>query len=201
MVSIPALPDHPDAVRALEFVRNHERPAVANHSVRTYLHAVLAARARQMTPGPDYNADLLFYACVLHDIGTTDRHDGPKRFEVEVADAAATFLTEAGFDSAGVDQVWEAIALHTSPQIAERRGPITLLTRLGVRADFSGPGADRSLLEQHYPRLDVERELTDAVVSQAMRQPDKAPNSSWPASLLRAHLAGPDDPDARLKGF
>ncbi|MGI8882088.1 MAG: HD domain-containing protein [Jatrophihabitans sp.] len=201
MVSIPALPGHPDAMRALELVRSHERPAVANHSVRTYLHAVLAARARQMTPGTDYDGDLLFYACVLHDIGTSDSYDGPKRFEVEGADAAAAFLTEAGIAAERVDQVWEAIALHTSPQIAERRGPITLLTRLGIRADFSGPGADRSLLEQHYPRLDVERELTAAVIGQAMRQPDKAPNSSWPGNLLRAHLAAPDDPDARLKGF
>ncbi len=201
MVSIPALPEHANAARALELVRDQERPAIANHSVRTYLHAVLAARSRQLASGTDYDADLLFYACVLHDLGTADPYDGPTRFEVEGADAAATFLTEAGVNAAGVDQVWEAIALHTSPQIAERRGPIAMLTRLGVRADFSVASAERSLVEQHYPRLDVERELADAVVSQALRQPDKAPKSSWPASLLRAHLAAPDDPDARLNGF
>lgn len=201
MVSIPALPEHANAARALELVRDQERPAIANHSVRTYLHAVLAARSRQLASGIDYDADLLFYACVLHDLGTADPYDGPARFEVEGADAAATFLTEAGVNAAGVDQVWEAIALHTSPQIAERRGPIAMLTRLGVRADFGVASAERSLVEQHYPRLDVERELADAVVSQALRQADKAPKSSWPASLLHAHLAAPDHPDARLNGF
>jgi hypothetical protein len=190
MDDLPQLPSHPGAARALAAISAQERPSIANHSIRTYLHAVLSGQRRGLSPGTDYADDLLFYACILHDIGTADAYDGPQRFEVEGADAAAEFLTSEGIDAAGVDQVWEAIALHTSPQIAERRGPITLLTRLGVRNDFGGPDADdtvRAAVERDLPRLDVERELNDAVVAQALRQPDKAPKSSWPAGLLRAH--------------
>jgi hypothetical protein len=193
-VSLPLLPADPIAVRALELARGHEREAILNHSIRTYWHAVYAARAREVTDYPD---DLLFLACVLHDIGTADAFDDPVRFEVAGADAAARFLTEQGLTAAQVDQVWEAIALHTSPQIAERRGPVTMLTRLGVLADFGasvgGSGAQRSAAEARYPRLEIERELSDAVVAQALREPAKAPASSWPHGLLRAHLDGTAD--------
>jgi hypothetical protein len=87
-----------------------------------------------------------------------------------------------------------AIALHTSPQIAERRGPITRLTRLGVRGDFgleTVAPAQRQAIEDAYPRLNVEKHLGDAVLEQALRTPDKAPRNSWPASLVRAHLDNP----------
>jgi hypothetical protein len=197
MTDLPALPTHAGAAKALALIDSHERPSIANHSIRTYRHAVLAARQRDLSPGVDYADDLLFYACVLHDIGTADAHDGPQRFEVEGADAAAEFLTAEGFDAAAVDQVWEAIALHTSPHIAERRGPVTLLTRLGVLRDFGDPDADdavRAEVERAHPRLDIERDLTDAVVAQALRQPGKAPTSSWPGGLLRVHLDAANGP-------
>ncbi len=192
--SLPPLPADLIAVRALELARVHEHEAILNHSVRTYWHAVYAGRARDVT---DYADDLLFLACVLHDIGTADSFDDPVRFEVAGADAAARFLTEQGLAAAAVDQVWQAIALHTSPQIAERLGPVTMLTRLGVLADFGAPvgggGAERSAAEVRYPRLEIERELTDAVVAQALREPAKAPAASWPHGLLRAHLEGTAD--------
>lgn len=197
MTGIPPLPDDPIAVRALELIGTHEHPALVNHSVRTYLHAVLAARGLGLAPGADYPDDLVFLACVLHDIGAADAYDGPQRFEVEGADGAARFLTEQGMSAQRVDQVWEAVALHTSPHIAERRGPVTMLTRLGVRADFGaatgGGDVDRATFEARHPRLDIERVLTDAVVSQALRDPAKAPASSWPGGLLQAHLAGSTD--------
>src|SRR5262249_23286455 len=150
-------------------------------------HATRIAAAR----GVECRGDLVFLACVMHDIGTADAFDGPQRFEVHGADAAAEFLRGNGFGAADVDQVWEAIALHTSPHIAERRGPVPMLTRLGVLEDFSGnPHPD---VEQRYPRLDVERVLADAVVAQALRNPAKAPASSWPGGLLRAHLAADNE--------
>lgn len=167
-------------------------PAIANHSIRTYMWAVLMGERRDMAAGRDYDDDLLFYACSLHDLGTSDAHDGPRRFEVEGADAAAELLTAEGLGAAQVDQVWEAIALHTSPHIAESRGPVALLTRLGVLSDFGQETIDdpavREEMERHHPRLDIERELTDAVVTQALRRPEKAPLHSWPGGLLRAHL-------------
>ena len=178
-------PDDPVATGALDLARGHEHPAVLNHSLRTYLQAARLGAEEHV----EYDRRLLFCACVLHDIGTADAYDGAQRFEVDGADAAARYLTGHGLAAADVDQVWEAIALHTSPQIAERRGPLAMLTRRGVLADFSG--TDR--FADRYPRLDIERVLAGAVVAQALRNPAKAPSSSWPGQLLAAHLAGRDD--------
>ena len=169
------------------------------HSVRTYLHGVIAARRLDLSAGRDFDPEPLFYAAVLHDIGTADAYDGPVRFEVEGADAAARLLTEAGLPAAAVDQVWEAIALHTSPQIAERRGPITVLTRAGVVADFSpAPASDRdryAAIEAEHPRQQIERHLKRLVLEQVLRQPGKAPRSSWPGLLLLSHTGEPVPPD------
>jgi HD superfamily phosphodiesterase len=113
------LPEDAVAALVLDAARRNEVPAVLNHSLR-YLHACLIGDQRGVAPGANYDPALLFYSCALHDIGTAEAYDGPSRFEVEGADAAAALLTEAGIGAAGVDQVWEAIALHTSPQIAKR---------------------------------------------------------------------------------
>jgi len=191
---LSALPTTALARGALELAHESEQPAILNHSIRTFLYANLAAGANPMDAPDD---DLLFVAAVLHDIGTADRFDGPQRFEVEGADAAASYLHAQGLDRRDVDRVWEAIALHTSPGIAERRGPLARLIRLGVRTDFGHPGIDpelRRAVESEYPRLGIEKVLADAVVAQALHRPEaerseKAPPSSWPGGLLNAHLA------------
>lgn len=185
------LPDDPLSVQVLDFARSHVAPSILNHSVRTYLHAVSVA-ARE---GVEHDPAVLFHACALHDIGTAAAFDGPVRFEVEGADAAAEFLTSHGVPAVAVDQVWEAIALHTSGQIAERRGPITMLTRRGVTADFGTPSDIGRAFEEQYPRLGIEAELKRLVVEQAVRNPDKAPKSSWPGFLLRSHLGTVPSPD------
>lgn len=47
------------------------------------------------------------------------------------------------------------------------------------------------MVEEMLLRLDVERELGDAVVRQARALRSKAPGGSWPGDLLRAADAGP----------
>lgn len=61
-----------------------------------------------------YDEDLLFAACVMHDLGLGALAAGKARFEVEGADLAASVLTEHDVSAADVDRVWEAIALHSS---------------------------------------------------------------------------------------
>jgi len=187
---------------ALDLARRCEHPAILHHSLRTFLHARLAAGPLGLVTGADFDPQELFVACVLHDVGASDRYDGPQRFEVEGADAASHFLASRGVGVAARRRVWEAIALHTSPGIAERLGALTRLTRAGVVSDFceapddvpSAPSAatpaQRAAFEALLPRLEVRRWLADAVVGQALRNPAKAPASSWPGGLLQAHLAG-----------
>jgi HD superfamily phosphodiesterase len=194
MTELLLLPTGETARRALDWVQRTEERSIANHSVRTFLHARVVAASDGLVAGLDFDTELLFLACVLHDIGTTAEADGDHRFEVDGADAAARFLAAEGLSAADTDLVWEAIALHTSPQIAERRGPVTRLTRLGVRGDFgleTVAAAEREAIEDAYPRLNVEKNLGDAVLEQALRNPQKAPRNSWPASLVQAHAQNP----------
>jgi hypothetical protein len=195
------LPDSALCAAAEELARRHEHPAIVNHSIRTFLLAELAAPSLGLRDGTEYDRDELFVACVLHDVGTADAYDGPQRFEVEGADAASRFLASRGVAADARQRVWEAIALHTSPGIAERLGPVTRLTRAGVLSDFATPGlAPRRDIEALLPRLDVERHLADAVVRQALHNAAKAPRATWPGALLHAHLADPHH-DGANPGF
>jgi hypothetical protein len=178
--------DTPLAAAALDLARTHELPSVLNHSIRTHAYALLHADRAGVS---GFDPELLYVACVLHDIGASDAFDGPQRYEVEAADAAAELVRAHGRTEQDADQVWQAIALHTSPGIAERRGPVPLLTRIGVRIDFASliiPAEVRAGVEEGLPRLDIETDLGGLVVAQALKQPEKARAASWPADLVRA---------------
>ena len=122
------------STEALALATAHEIPSVLNHSIRTHGYALLHAEKLGLAAGSDYDGDLLFVACVLHDLGASDAYDGPQRFEVEAADAAAALLATHGRTAAEIDQVWQAIALHTSPGIVERRGARVPAPRARPRA-------------------------------------------------------------------
>jgi ribosomal protein S18 acetylase RimI-like enzyme len=184
---LPTLPDSRAAHAALDLIRTHESAAIANHSVRTFLFGMLLAEHRGVT---DFDPSLLFFSCVLHDIGLSELGNRTQRFEVDGADVAADFLAELGFSAVDRGTVWEAIALHTSAGIAERRGPVTELTRRGVGLDFGRDAecvsdAQAAAIHAAYPRLGLERSLVDEIVGQAQARPEKAPRYSIAAELLR----------------
>jgi hypothetical protein len=193
---IPPLPDSPLALRALSLIRGSESTATANHSVRSALFARLRADHEGARPGRDYDPELLFLACVLHDIGLTRAGDRGQRFEVDGADTAAEFLTAEGLPAADVDAVWEAIALHTTPGIAERRGTLCALVHQGAGMDF-GWGTDcvddatGAAIHAAYPRLSMATTLTDEITGQARNRPEKAPPFSLASDLLRERTVPP----------
>ncbi|MDQ1058327.1 hypothetical protein QFZ23_002228 [Arthrobacter globiformis] len=186
--------DDPLIQAGKDLISSRLHPAIINHSIRVFGFAQAIAEHE----GCAVDLQALQVAALFHDAGTAKEYDGPHRFEIEGADAAAGFLGERGWDASRVDAVWEAIALHTSPQIAERRGPLTRYLRLGVRVDFGDEtllphtARYRSTAEALHPRLMIEQELGNAVVKQAARNPAKAPPASWPGALLQAHLADPN---------
>lgn len=190
LATVPALPTTPLAVRTVDYVRACVTEPVANHSLRSYLFAALLAEHEGLTPLTDFDPDLLFFSCVLHDLGTSSVAGGTQRFEVDGADMAAKFLTDNGVDARGVDLVWEAIALHSSPGIAERRGALAYLTRRGVGIDF-GPGsefitdAQGQAVHTRYPRLRMVTSLIDEIVRHAARSPQNAPRYSIAGELVR----------------
>lgn len=170
--------------------------------MRVYLYASTLATHTQSayTSTNTASHDLLFTACLLHDIGTVAAYDGPQRFEVEGADAAVQFLSQfPSVSDAERHEVWTAIACHTSPQIAERIGELARLVRVAVVTDFGRKSVEwavleprREELEGEFERGGIEKVLGDAVVEQAVRRPEKAPMVSWPGVMYKAHLAEPE---------
>ncbi|WP_284741510.1 HD domain-containing protein [Amycolatopsis sp. RTGN1] len=190
MTDFLALPAGPLADTILATVRGSESPSVANHSIRSFLFARLFAEHEGCLDDPAYDAGLLFAATVLHDLGVGTLAPGRARFEVEGADLAAELLTGQGVAASDVDRVWEAIALHTSPGIAERRGLLTYLTREGVGIDFGRNAhvvADRHEgIHERHPRLAMVPSLVDAIVAHAARaEATTAPRYSIAGELVR----------------
>lgn len=193
---VTALPDTPLAQAALTLVTSAESASIAHHSIRSYLFARLVARSLGMVAGRDHDERLLFLACVLHDLGLAPEGRHTQRFELVGADHAAEFLTDHRLPAAEVDAVWEAIALHSSAQIAERRGPLCLLVRSGIGVDFGaagGPGATIDVVTDEqaraihaaYPRLSMVSSLVAAIATQAAKNPANAPDYSIGGELLR----------------
>jgi hypothetical protein len=184
---------------AYEYTIQHLHPAVFNHSLRVFLYAKTLSE-RESSPWHEGDRlPLLFAACVFHDMGTTAVHDGPQRFEIEGADAATKFLQAHGISEDDAHQVWTAIALHTSPGIAERITLLSRLVRLAVLIDFKRPAALELVnatkvedAEHLLPRFSIEKTLGDAVVQQVLQRREKAPPASWPGVLLRSKLENPD---------
>ena len=197
-------------------------PAILNHSLRVYVYASALSHIdlssipqTRPTAGSEIylprasdskiDSSLLFTASMFHDMGTSAIHDHGQRFEVCGADAAVDYMQTQGMsDSLSQRQVWEAIALHTSPGIAERMGPLTRIVRMAVKADF-GNELYRSLLDEGLlesteallPRGEIEKVLGDCVAGQAERRDGeernaKAPAVSWPWNLLRCRLEEPE---------
>src|SRR3954465_7609263 len=130
-----ALPAGPIADASLALARSTESRQILDHSIRTFLFARLLAEHEGCLNDAAYDEQLLFAATVMHDLGLGERAQGHARFEVEGADLAAEVLRELRVPEADVDRVWEAIALHSSHGLAERRGLLTYLTYKGVFVD------------------------------------------------------------------
>src|SRR5947207_3860057 len=174
MNDILVLPTGPLVDASLVLVRSTESQPIADHSIRTFLFARLLAEDEGCLNDAAYDEDLLFAATVMHDLGLGERARGHARFEVEGADLAAAVLREHGVAEADVDRVWEAIALHSSIGLAERRGLLTYLTYKGVfidvgrLADAVANGVRKEVLNA-YPKPTEGSHIADAIVAHAKR--------------------------------
>jgi HD superfamily phosphodiesterase len=116
------------------------------------------AAAKELRSDVDFDDELLFLSCILHDLGAIGYGNGDQRFEVDGADAAARFLREYGVAEDRVNTVWQAIALHTTIGIAHRFGPEQAIAQLGISADMN--------FERIVDGLHARRELREIVVTE-----------------------------------
>ena len=195
MNEILALPTGPLVDASLALVQATESRPIADHSIRTFLFARLLAEREGCLNDAEYDEELLFAATVMHDLGLGGHARGQARFEVEGADLAAAVLREHGVAEADVERVWEAIALHSSHGLAERRGLLTYLTYKGVFIDagqLTGVVADglRTEVLDAYPKPAARRYLADAIIEHGNRSAAAALPGSLAAYLLLQQRAG-----------
>jgi HD domain len=183
------LPDSEIARAATEFVLGVSPALVAHHCVRSYLFGRELAAAKGLRRDVDYDDELVFLGCILHDLGVTEYANGDQRFEVDGADAAARFLREHGVQEARVTTVWQAIALHTSVGLAHRFGAEQAVAQMGIAVDIIG--ADRQALppgfadrvHASWPRHDVGFALAELIADQVEANPAKGPPLTFPGHV------------------
>jgi HD domain len=160
-----------------------------NHCVRSYLFAREVAAANGLQGDVDYDDELVFLSCVLHDLGATDHANGNQRFEVDGADAAASFLHDHGVDDMRTRSVWNAIALHTSAGLAHRFGTVEAVAQMGIGTDIIGTGksllptgfADR--VHAAWPRHNLGYAIADLIAKQVHDNPAKGNPLTFPGHL------------------
>ena len=126
---------HPDTavcLAAMALARDHSPPFLFNHVMRTFAFGRDAGALRSV----QYDKEMLFLGCVLHDLGLIEKFIGENRFEVDGADAAADFLSRQGYSDRKIATIWDAIALHTTPGVPQRKQPEIALLQLGAGIDF-----------------------------------------------------------------
>jgi hypothetical protein len=178
------------AEQAAHFAREVIPQPIFNHSMRTYLYGRFLGEQPGLQTGRDYDDELLFLGCVLHDAGLGGAGNGEQTFDVDGADLAAGWLTERGVAADRVDVVWDAIALHLNFEVASRKRPEIALVTAGAGYDLgpTGPELPDGYAQRVHtvlPRLHAAAVLRDAIVGQALDKPQKAPPFTMPGELVR----------------
>ena len=129
------IPDSAIARAATQLVRDTEDDLLYHHSRRVFCWGALTGERR----GMDYDSELLYLGAMFHDMGLTQRYSSPDlRFEVDGANVARDFMKGYGIPERDIEDVWTAIALHTTPGIPEHMRPTIALVTAGVEMDVLG---------------------------------------------------------------
>ncbi len=172
------LVDSEIARRATELSRTVSPPYLFNHAVRTFLFASLAGRARRLK----FDEEILYLACILHDLGLTDRFGGDPPFEIQGAETAKHFLQEHAYAKEKTGIVWDGIAMHTSA-IGQYKQPEIALVGEGAGADVVQPDFsqvkkdDVEEIVKAFPRLKFKEAFVKTCTDVVRKHPRGASNS------------------------
>ena len=166
--------DTPLISRAMDLAQAHSEPYLFNHAVRSWLFAVRLGQLQ----GIPHDPEVIAVGTLLHDLGLTESFTGPKRFEIEGADAARAFAREEGFDDRRVQLIWDTVALNSTPSIALYKEAEVALSTAGIGLDWGGfqydriPANEMKSILAAFPRLDMKKGFTDSVCRIAKTRPE-----------------------------
>ena len=156
------IPDSVMAGQATELLREYGSELLYNHTLRVFLFASLNGQQNNLR----YDPELLYVSTMFHDLGLTAHYrSDDKRFEVDGANAARDFLQGYGVSPQSLQLVWDAIALHTSPGIAEYKESEVALLNYGAALDVIGRGYDqlssniREEIVKQFPRNELKKNM------------------------------------------
>ncbi len=130
-------PDSQLARRAETLVGEVAPPFLANHSYRSHFFAVALAERDRV----GFDAELLYVAALLHDIGLVARFDTGRCFEEDGADVAAALAAEEGWPPERCEAVAEAIRLHVAVDVELGDGPEAYLLWHSTGLDVAAAGS------------------------------------------------------------
>jgi len=186
------IPDSTIARETTEFVQDASTPLLFDHSRRVFLWGSLQGERL----GLDYDPELLYVGAMFHDIGLVEGHRSEhERFEIDGANAARAFLERHGLAEEQVMTVWDAIALHTTPEVPRYKQPEVRLVTLGVEYDVLGLHFDELSPEQReavlgaHPRIDFKEGIVEAF-SAGMRDKPETAFGTMNTDILEATVPG-----------
>ncbi|MFF5448967.1 HD domain-containing protein [Streptomyces sp. NPDC012888] len=172
---------------ALEVCAEYADEALLNHSVRSYAFGARYAADH----GLSFDAELLYVAALLHDLGLTAPFDSyALPFEEAGGHLARVLTAGLGWPADRRARAAEVIVLHMRDDVTAEEDVESHLLQVGTSADVSGlrleefDPAFRAELVAAYPRAGFGGRFLDLMTDQAGRKPDCAA-----ASLVAGGLA------------
>ena len=148
-------------------------PALLNHCLRSYAWGTILAER----DGLEYDPDLLYVTCLLHDLGVTDRYrdtvTGQACFAATAATVARDWSQERGWRDPRCTALADAICQHINPQVRPEHGIEAHLMQAGAGFDVIGmrrwevaTPSVKTVLARH-PRLGFKKSFGSAMCAQA----------------------------------
>jgi hypothetical protein len=150
---------------ATGLLREFSTPLLFNHSHRVFFWANELGRQT----GEKFDVELLFICAAFHDLGLLKKFSSAAdRFEVDGANAVRQFLEHHGVPETRIQTAWDAIALHTTPGIAQYKQLEVELLFNGVGLDVLGIGYGtfpedlRKKVVAQFPRVNFKQDIAKA---------------------------------------
>jgi hypothetical protein len=189
------VPDTVVARRARELIAANEPAFLVNHSIRSYAWAVALASVDDLT----FDAEILYVAAMLHDVGLVPAFDTGGCFELDGADLAEHLSLEAGMAPDAARAVRDVIVLHMAAELPPGAQAESVLLSASTGTDVSGyrltelPANLVPRVLEAYPRLDFKREFGRLFLDQASRKPGCRAAAMVAAGMLERIAAAPFD--------
>ena len=173
LVDVP-VPTSPAATLALEVVTEFSSPALVNHCRRSYVWAAAYAVEHAIA----IDAELLYVAAMVHDIGLVDAFDNHSvPFEIAGGSVGWVFAAGAGWPRERRVRVAEIVERHMWPSVDVEQDPEGFLLEIATGLDISGshpewwPEDLRAEVVAEIPRLDLATEFAACFEREAARKP------------------------------